>query len=45
MDRGFAFGNLEGVDDDLIFQRIDSGDIIYSNPSAKYKVCHDEYYC
>lgn len=41
MDGGFNRGNpadLDGVDDDLIFQRIDSGQIVYSNPSAKYKV-------
>ena len=38
MDGGFTLGNFDGVDDDLIFQRIDSGDIVYSNPSAKFKV-------
>uniref|UniRef100_A0A6A7FRR0 non-specific serine/threonine protein kinase n=2 Tax=Hirondellea gigas TaxID=1518452 RepID=A0A6A7FRR0_9CRUS len=41
MDGGFTLGDsadFDGVDDDLIFQRIDSGEIIYSNPSAKYKL-------
>ena len=41
MDVGFTLGNsdYEG-DDDLIIHRIDSGDIIYSNPTLKYKVIH-----
>jgi len=37
MDRPSRLQNTEPIDDDFIFQRIDSGEIVYTNPNTKYK--------